>query len=294
MKLAVIGSNGQLGGDVVRAFLENGHEVSSLTHSQIEVANVDSVNHALRATRATVVVNTSAMHHVERCEQDPAGAFSVNALGARNLALVTQDMGASLIHVSTDYVFDGKKREPYWETDAPLPLNAYGNTKLAGEYFVRTLNPWHFVLRTSALYGKDSCRGKGGLNFVELMLKLARERGKVRVVDSEIVTPTPTAEVAKQILVLSQTEAYGLYHATAEGGCSWYEFASAIFEATDTKVHLEVADPKEFPSKVPRPTYSVLENRALKDRALNVFESWREGLHQYLRVGRPTPVTASA
>jgi len=294
MKVAVIGANGQLGDDVVRTFEENGHDVHSLTHGEIEVASIDSVNRALRATSAAVVVNTSAMHHVERCEQDPERAFSINGLGARNLALVTHDLGASLIHVSTDYVFDGKNGEPYVESEAPLPLNVYGNTKLAGEYFVRSLNPRHFVLRTSALYGKSPCRGKGGLNFVELMLKLARERGKVRVVDSEIVTPTPTAELAKQILLLSGTDAYGLYHATAEGSCSWYEFAQAIFEAMGTRVQLEVADPNEFPAKVPRPTYSVLENSALKSKALNVFESWREGLHRYLGVGRSIPVATPA
>jgi dTDP-4-dehydrorhamnose reductase len=284
MKVAVIGANGQLGGDVVRAFQASGDDVCSLTHDELEVSHMDSVRQALRHAAANVVVNTSAMHHVERCEQNPDGAFAVNALGARNLAEVTRDLGAVLIHVSTDYVFDGKKAEPYVEEDAPVPLNVYGNTKLAGEYFARTLNPKHFVLRTSALYGKLPCRGKSGLNFVELMLKLARERGKVRVVDSEIVTPTPTTELAKQMVALSRSDAHGLYHATAEGSCSWYEFAKEIFDTTNTQVQLEIAGPGEFPAKVPRPAYSVLENRGLKTRSLNCFKSWREGVRDYLEV----------
>jgi dTDP-4-dehydrorhamnose reductase len=291
MKIVVIGANGQLGGDIVQAFEENGDEVCSLTHAEIEVANIDSVWQALRAARPEVLVNTSAMHHVERCEQDPNAAFAVNALGPRNLAQVTRDLETVLMHVSTDYVFDGGKRKPYIESDAPLPLNVYGNTKLAGEHFVRTLNPRHFVLRTSALYGKHPCRGKGGLNFVELMLKLARERGKVRVVDSEVVSPTPTAEVASQIVLLSRSDAHGLYHATAEGSCSWYEFAREIFGATNTKVQVEVAGPDEFPAKVPRPAYSVLENRALKTQALNIFRTWREGVRDYLGIRRATTVT---
>jgi dTDP-4-dehydrorhamnose reductase len=290
MRIAVIGANGQLGQDIVRAFEISGDDVGSLVHADIEVSNIDSVVQALGATRPEVLVNTSAIHNVERCEQDPDAAFVVNALGARNLAQVTRDMGALLIHVSTDYVFDGKKGEPYFEGDAPLPLNVYGNTKLAGEHFVRTLNPKHFVLRTSALYGKNPCRGKGALNFVELMLKLARERGKVRVVDNEVVTPTPTAELAKQIVALSRSDAYGLYHATAEGGCSWYEFAKEIFEVTNTEVQLEVAGPAEFPAKVPRPMYSVLENSALKSESLNVFSTWRDGLRDYLGAGRATTV----
>jgi dTDP-4-dehydrorhamnose reductase len=140
----------------------------------------------------------------------------------------------------------------------------------------------HFVVRTSAIYGKSPCRGKGGLNFIELMLKLARERGEVKVVDSEFVTPTSTAEIAKQIVALSRSDAYGLYHATAEGSCSWHEFAKEIFALTKTPVKLHVAGPNEFPAKVPRPKYSVLENNELKRRGLNVFRPWREGLSEYL------------
>ena len=195
---------------------------------------------------------------------------------------MTRDLGAILIHVSTDYVFDGKKGKPYLESDAPLPLNVYGNSKLAGEYFVRTLNSKHFVLRTSALYGKHPCRAKGGLNFVDLMLKLARERGSVRVVDSEIVSPTATSDVADQIVALSRCDAYGLYHATAEGSCSWFEFAREIFSVADIEVKLEVASPAEVPAKVPRPCYSVLENRGLKDQNLNLFQPWKVGLMKYL------------
>lgn len=294
MKVAVIGANGQLGADVVRAFETNGDEVCALVHANIEVSNIDSVWRVLRSANLEAVVNTSAMHHVEHCEQDPNVAFAVNALGPRNLAQVTRDLGALVMHVSTDYVFDGQKREPYVEGDAPLPLNVYGNTKLAGEHFIRSLNPKHFVLRTSALYGKQPCRGKGGLNFVDLMLKLARERGKVRVVDSEVVTPTPTAELARQIVALSRTDAYGLYHATAEGSCSWYEFAKEIFELTKTTVQLEVAGAGEFPAKVPRPMYSVLENRALKTEGLNLFGTWRKGVLDYLGVHRGTHVPVSA
>jgi len=282
MKVAVIGANGQLGTDVVRTFTERGHEVSPMVHDDIEITSIESVRHALVAIKAEVVVNTSAMHHVEHCEQDPSAAFSVNALGSRNLALATRDSGTLLIHVSTDYVFDGKKASPYVESDAPLPVNVYGNTKLAGEYFVQTINPRHFVLRTSALYGKHPCRGKGGLNFVELMLKLARERGKVRVVDSEFVSPTPTTDLANQIEALSRSDAYGLYHATSEGSCSWYEFAKEIFAITKTRVQLEIAAPGEFPTKVARPTYSVLENQGLKKEHLNLFRTWGDGLYDYL------------
>jgi dTDP-4-dehydrorhamnose reductase len=217
--------------------------------------------------------------------------LAINAVGARNLALACKRIDGVLMHVSTDYVFDGGKGEPYVEGDNPQPLNAYGISKLAGEHFVGATTEKHFVVRTSGLYGKSPCRAKGGLNFIELMLKLARERGEVRVVDSEFVTPTSTAELAQQLVRLGRSKAYGLYHATAEGSCSWYEFAREIFALTGSKVQLHVASPDEFPAKVPRPRYSVLENRALKRRGQNVFKPWQDGLREYLenRIATASP-----
>ena len=282
MKIAVIGANGQLGTDVADAFAENGDDVCAVTHGDVEISNVDSVLESFRAIRPQVVVNTAAMHHVEKCEAEPEKAYAVNAIGTRNLALAAQDVGAVLVHVSTDYVFDGRKGSPYEEDDCPLPLNVYGNSKLAGEHFARTVAEKHFVLRTSALYGTSACRGKGGLNFIQLMLKLAKEKDELRVVDSEVVSPTSTAELARQIVALSRSDCYGLYHATAEGSCSWFEFAKTIFAITETKANLKVAGPNEFPAKVPRPKYSVLENRGLKKHGLNKFEPWQSGLRSYL------------
>jgi dTDP-4-dehydrorhamnose reductase len=207
----------------------------------------------------------------------------VNALGARNLAIVARELDAKLVHVSTDYVFDGAKHQPYVEEDRAAPLNVYGNTKLAGEAFLQGLAEKYFIVRTSALYGKSPCRAKGGRNFVDLMLKLAAERDEVRVVDDEVVSPTSTAELAKQIVILGRTNHYGLYHATAEGSCSWYEFAREIFELEGVKTKLSVASANEFPSKVPRPKYAVLENHAFKALGLNSFQPWEDGLRTYLK-----------
>jgi dTDP-4-dehydrorhamnose reductase len=170
------------------------------------------------------------------------------------------------------------------EDDRAAPLNVYGNTKLAGETFLQGLGDKYFIVRTSALYGRSPCRAKGGRNFVELMLKLAAERNELRVVDDEVVSPTSTAELAKQIAILSRTNHYGLYHATAEDSCSWYEFATKIFELEGVKTKLNVASANEFPSKVARPKYSVLENHALKTIGLNSFQPWEQGLRSYLKV----------
>jgi dTDP-4-dehydrorhamnose reductase len=282
MKIAVIGANGQLGHDVVRAFTNQGDEVHAFTHQEVELSSPESVVAALRSAQPEVVVNTAAMHNVESCEQQPGKAHEVNVVGAKNLATATRDLGAVLIHVSTDYVFDGNKGEPYVEGDRPDPLNVYGRTKLEGERFVQEVNPKHYILRVAALYGSEPCRAKGGQNFVDLMLRLGRERGRVRVVDCEFTTPTSTADVARQIAAVSHSDRYGLYHSTAEGSCSWYEFAKEIFRLADVPVNLEVASPDEFPAKVPRPAYSVLENRGLKSHNLNLFRPWQEGLRTYL------------
>lgn len=282
MRIAVIGSNGQLGTDVCRAFRTAGEDVFPLTHSDIEIGSQLSVHAALQPITPNLIVNTAAAHNVDNCEADPAGAFAVNAIGVRNLALFARDTGACLAHISTDYVFNGRKTTPYSEFDLALPLNVYGTSKLAGEQFVQALAPRHFILRVSGLYGLSPCRAKGGLNFIERMLKLAAEGAQIRVVADEYTAPTHTEEIARQLVSLAATRDYGLYHATAEGSCSWYEFASAIFELARVDVSLERCASGDFPVKAVRPKYSVLENFALKRLGLNTFTHWRNGLETYL------------
>ncbi|HSZ20155.1 MAG TPA: dTDP-4-dehydrorhamnose reductase [Candidatus Acidoferrum sp.] len=290
MKVAVVGASGQLGADVSREFRRNGDEVCDLCHSDIEICSLQSVQTVLGEAKPRIIVNTAAMHNVERCENDPLKAYQVNSLGSRNLALVARQIGAVLVHVSTDYVFDGSKKAPYVEADLALPLNVYGNTKLAGESLIRATADKYFILRTSALYGANPCRAKCGRNFVELMLKLAGEREELRVVDDEVVSPTSTSEVARQIAMLCQTDNFGLYHATSEGSCTWYEFAARIFDLAGVKTNLRVAAPGEFPAKVARPSYSVLENHALKVLGLNSFQTWEEGLRSYFLSRKNCPL----
>jgi len=282
MRVAVIGANGQLGCDVCKAFLDSGYEVVQLNHDVMDIADFESARTKLEQAGAGVVVNTAAMHNLDACEADPAKAFAVNGTGARNLAILANELDFVLFHTSTDYVFDGSKQTPYVETDCPLPLNVYGNTKLAGEYFVRTIAKKYFILRVSGLYGTSPCRAKGGSNFVNLMLRLAKERDEVRVVDDEVLTPTFTEDVARQIVAMCDANEYGLYHATAQGSCSWHKFAGKIFELSGAKVKLSVADPAEFPAKVPRPKYSVLENHGLKSLNLDIMPDWEDGLRSYL------------
>ncbi len=281
-RIAIIGANGQLGSDLVSEFGKRGHDIVPLNHERMDIGDAEAVRRVLSEIRPDIILNTAAMHNVEACEADPVAAFRVNALGVRHLALAAADLDAVLAHYSTDYVFDGAKQAPYAETDAPRPLNAYGNSKLAGEYFVRSLAPRHFVLRVGAIYGHAPCRAKGGRNFVTTMLALGRERPFLRVVDDEIVSPTPTAAIAGQSAALCQTEHYGLYHMAARGRCSWHAFAASIFDLAGIKTDLQVAAPGEFPAKVPRPAYSALENAGLARIGLDLMPDWRDGLKQFL------------
>ena len=282
MKIAVIGANGQLGKDICEKIIVTKNELVELNHDKIEISNIDCVSSLLKEVRPDVVINTAAMHNVEKCENDPEKSFKVNGIGAKNLSHICNDLNSTLLHISTDYVFDGNKRKPYVETDKPLPLNVYGNTKLSGEYFIESIAKKYFILRVSGIYGKNPCRAKG-TNFVELMLKLAKERDEIRVVDDEILTPTFTGDIADQIVeILSSDTRYGLYHVTAEGSCSWFEFAREIFSISKTNIVLNRAAPGEFAIKVNRPKYSVLENKFLKDQGINIMPLWEKGLKRYL------------
>lgn len=287
MRAVVIGGNGQLGSDVVADFTAAGHSVLSLAHSEIEIGNLESVRDALERAGPEVVVNTAAMHNVEACERDPEQAHVVNGLGPRNLSRVCADLGAALLHISTDYVFGGEKRTPYVETDIPRPVNVYGESKLAGERHVLDGPALGAVVRTSALYGASPCRAKRGENFVRLMLRLGAERGEVKVVSDEFVSPTYTVDLASQLRALAMARADGLFHATSQGEVSWKEFAVAIFEEAELRVTVTSATSADFPSKVPRPAYSVLDNRELRQRGLDVMPPWRDALRRYVGMIAP-------
>ena len=279
--VVVIGGNGQLGSDIVSRFRREGVSVRPITHEDVEVSNPDAVASVTGDLRPRIIVNTAAYHQVPACEASPERAFAVNALGPLYLAKAAEGLGAVLVQISTDYVFDGRKGSPYLEEDVPGPLNVYAASKLAGESFVRAYCERHFIVRTSGLYGEVPCRAKG-TNFVTMMLRSAGEKAEVRVVDDEVLTPTATVDVARQLWGLVQTAAYGLYHLTNEGACSWYEFAEVIFRERGLRTPLRRASSADFPSPIKRPRYSVLENGRLKALGMNQMPHWRDSLLRHL------------
>ena len=280
MKLAVIGANGQLGTDLTEV-LSAEHEVIALNHADIEITNIDSVKNILSDIKPSIVLNTAAYHIVPEAEKFPEKAFLINGIGPLNLAKVCQGLNIQLVHYSTDYIFDGAKQKPYTEDDRPNPLSVYANTKLSGEYFALNYSDKSYVIRVSGIYGKIPCRAKGG-NFVTTMIKLAKEKPEVRVVNDEILTPTPTYWIAKNTAELIKTNAFGLYHMSCGGQVSWYEFAKVIWETLKLKTPLYKASVKDFPPVVKRPFYSVLENQNLKKIGIYNMPNWKEALQSFL------------
>jgi dTDP-4-dehydrorhamnose reductase len=280
MKIAIIGANGQLGTDL-KEVLSGQNEVTGLNHSDIEITDIDSVSSVLASVKPDIVLNTAAYHVVPEAEKFPDKAFSINGTGVLNLARVCHDKGIRLLHYSTDYVFDGLKQKPYTEEDRPNPLNVYANTKLSGEYFAMNYSDRSFVVRVSGIYGKVPCRAKGG-NFITTMIKLAKEKPEVRVVDDEVLTPTPTLSIARNTADLIKTDAFGLYHMSCEGEVSWYEFAKTIWETLKLETPLYPTSVKDFPLTVKRPFYSVLNNANLRKTGINNMPHWKEDLIQFL------------
>ncbi|MBV8172897.1 MAG: dTDP-4-dehydrorhamnose reductase [Candidatus Eremiobacteraeota bacterium] len=281
MKLAVIGANGQFGSDIARIARERRFEVIGLTHQDCDVRDRASLDRALSAIGAgDVVVNTAAMHKTDECQLRPAAAVEVNVHGAYHAALAAAARGATPVYISTDYVFDGSKRAPYLESDAPLPLQVYGSSKAAGEALVRLVAS-HYIVRVSSLFGVAGSSGKGG-NFVETMLARGGGGEKPRVVDDIVSSPTSTADAAALFVDLLERKApFGTYHLANEGAASWREFADEIFAQCGLRVRAEPIKSKDMIG-LRRPAYSVLASEKLAELGLSA-RPWRDGLRDYLK-----------
>jgi dTDP-4-dehydrorhamnose reductase len=283
MKVVVIGANGQLGSDLCKEL--SSVELMPLNHSDIEITNINSVKQAFERYQPNVVINTAAFHRVDDCEDNPDKAFQVNALGARNVAVACHELEAKLVHVSTDHVFGGNaghRTTPYTEFDTPVPANLYGKSKLWGESLVRDLCWRHFIVRTSGLFGVAGSSGKGG-NFVETILRLAKEKNELRVVNDQVFSPTYAKHLARKIAQLIGTEYYGTYHITNRGSCSWYEFAKEILRLANSKTPLIPITSDQYPQKARRPSFSVLDNYHLRLLGLDDMPTWEEALIDYMR-----------
>ncbi len=276
-KIIVTGCNGQLG-RAINQELAGNTEVSIVNTdvAELDITSVDKVLALVREVEPYAIINCAAHTAVDACETDLDNAYRINAIGPRNLSIAATETGAKLIHVSTDYVFDGKGTRPYVEFDAPNPQGAYGKTKLAGENMVRDFADRYMIFRTAWLYGD-------GKNFVKTMLRLAENGDKVRVVEDQVGSPTSARELARAITAQLFTDNYGLFHATCEGNCSWADFAREIFRLAGKDTYVEGITSAEFAAKAPRPAYSILENYMLKLTGGYQFADWHDALDYYMK-----------
>jgi len=279
MTIAIVGAQGQLGRDLINVLPQP--DTVPLDHQRIEIRDRESVDRAIREVGPDVIVNCAAYNRVDEAEDKPGEAFAVNAEGVLNLARAAERCGATLLHISTDFVFGGEKRTPYAVTDPPAPRNVYGLSKLAGEWMARRYASKHVIVRTCGLYGIGASRSKG-TNFVDTMIRLARNERPTKVVNDQIVCPTSTRDLALGLVKLIESGKHGAFHMTNAGQCSWFEFAQEVFTRMGKAHQISPIPSSEYPMKATRPEYSVLDNRQLTEIGISPLRHWREALHSYL------------
>jgi dTDP-4-dehydrorhamnose reductase len=291
MRTVVLGAGGQYGAEVVRRL--SGRDLEAFDRAALDIGDAARLREVLLRMRPEVVVNAAAFTSVDACEDEPERAFWINAQAVRHLAQACAEIDALLVHMSTDYVFDGSKGRPYDEDDPPGPLSVYGTSKLAGEYFVRAIAPRWLIVRTSGVYGLAGAATPRG-NFVETMLRLADDGRPVRVVADQVLVPTAASDLARAVVALVDRGRHGLVHVTNGGACSWFEFASTIFRLAGLAPELRPVTSREFGARARRPAYSVLGRRRLAAAGLDDLPPWRDALAGYLagrgRLAAPGPV----
>ena len=288
MKILITGANGQLGRAVNLVFAQEDARLINTEAPQIaeglgmealDITDVDGVLSFARTARPDVIINCAAYTAVDKQETDAELSYRINAVGPRNLAIAATETQARLIHISTDYVFDGKKKGAYTEFDAVCPASVYGSSKLAGEEFVKAHASRFFILRTAWLYGD-------GNNFAKTMLRLAETHDTVSVVADQRGTPTSASELAKAVAYLAKTDNYGLFHATCEGECSWADLAEEIFRRAKKETRVQRISTEEYvgnyPQSAPRPLNSVLDNYMLRLTSDYRFADWRDAFAEYM------------
>ena len=277
MKILITGSNGMLGHDL-REVLKDNHELILTTSKTLDITDKDSTIKCIKENKPDVVINAAAYTDVDGCETNQELAYAVNGEGVRNLALGCRQAGCSLVHISTDYVFDGTARDPIEEDGEIGPISIYGKSKLKGEEAILEILDKYFIVRTAWLYGIN------GKNFPKTMLGLAEDHSEITVVYDEVGTPTYTPDLAYGISKLIETDYYGTYHLTNSGSCSWCEFAKYIFEVADIDVNVVPVTASEFSRPASRPSYSVLKNKKWVENGFKPLRDYKEAIKEYIEL----------
>jgi len=276
-KIIVTGANGQLGRAVNIEYAGRADiELVNTDVAELDITDVDAVLKFVRDVKPYAIINCAAHTNVDACETQVDLAYRINAIGPRNLAIAASDSGAKLMHISTDYVFDGNGTRPYIEFDAPGPKSVYGSTKLAGEEQVKLFADRFYIIRTAWLYGD-------GKNFARTMLRLAGDHEEITVVNDQVGSPTSAKELAKAVVSQLDTDNYGLFHGTCEGDCSWADFATEVLRLAGSKTRIVPISSEEYGAPANRPHYSILENYMLKLTGGYMFADWHDAIEEYMK-----------
>jgi dTDP-4-dehydrorhamnose reductase len=287
-RVVIFGGMGQLGQAVLRQGADG--RATALGREQADLTDPGSIDSALDEHAPEVVINAAVFQPVDRCETEVRGAFSVNATGPGFLAAACNNRGIRLVHISTDYVFDGAQRTPYCETDCPAPLNVYARSKLAGEHVVLTADARHCVVRTSSVYGRV-LPGRGTAPFVERMLQRAQNGEATRVVDDQVLSPTYAEDLAAALWGLADSNAAGLFHLAGSIEASWYELAEAVFRFADRPDLLSRTTSAEFGAPAPRAPYTALRSVRLDELGIEPLPGWEDGLRRHFAAAHPELVS---
>lgn len=273
MRIALTGSDGMLGYDIIKVFTDV--ELIKFTLRDFDITDLDNSVKKIKETKPDYLIHAAAFTDVDGSENNPEKACLVNGIGTRNVTMACEEVHCPILYISTDYVFDGKKKDPYNEWDIPNPVNKYGLSKLIGEQFVTSLTNRFYIVRTSWLYGKD------GNNFVNTMVKLLSEREEIDVVNDQIGSPTYTYDLALKLREIVG-KGYGIYHITNTSQCSWYDFAVEIAQLKGVKANIKPITSDKFDRPAQRPAFSVLENSMLRLEGIQELRHWKDALKEYL------------
>ncbi len=277
MKIIVTGVNGQLGYDVVRELnKKNYKDVCGIDINDLDLTNKKAIKAYMDENQPDVIIHCAAYTAVDKAEDDEEICYDINVNGTKYLIDYAKDYNAKFIYISTDYVFSGDKEGEYENDDTPNPKSIYGKTKYLGEVEALKYNK-HFIIRISWVFGKN------GNNFIKTMLRLGKEKDELNIISDQLGSPTYTFDLSKLIVEMIETDKYGIYHATNEGLCSWYEFAREIFKYSNINVKLNPIKTNQYPTKAKRPMNSSLSKKSLIDNGFNLLPTWQDALKRYLK-----------
>lgn len=278
MKVLVTGVKGQLGYDVVKDLQKRGHEPIGVDREEMDLMNNDAIREFIMKTRPEAMIHCAAYTAVDKAEEEAEICYQVNAEATKVIAECAKKLDITLIYISTDYVFDGTKEGKYVETDLPNPINVYGASKLLGEQYVQQLLEKYYIVRISWVFGEN------GNNFIKTMRRLGSERDELNIIDDQVGSPTYTADLAPLLVNMMETNKYGIYHATNEGFCSWYEFANEIFKQSGIDVKINPITTDQYPTAAKRPMNSRMSKDKLTEFGFALLPSWEEALNHYLNL----------